>query len=176
MPLKLKRYGLRAIICCAIGLLLAVLGPSLVAVFWHATHKSVQRFDKLNIPVPFSFVALSRRENGINLLRAKPVFSSSFYQFESIQITKHEGQVSLDKWRASALRSALGDGYGGVKAYDLQLGDLPMACVERVAGGSQVHTTVLCANDGDIYVQYFGDAPGISDMRELLQKVRRSNQ
>jgi hypothetical protein len=174
MASKLTRYCLRIIICCAIGLLIGFSAPSLVAAFWHATHNRVQQFDIYEFPVPLSFI-LRRQENGIELLRAKPVFSSSFFQFELIRITKHLGQISIKQWRDAAPRTFLRDGFTGVKAYDLQFGGSPVSCVEYFVGRSQVRTTVLCVNDGDIYIEYFGDAQGVSDLREFLQDVRLAN-
>lgn len=174
MRSKIVRNSLRAAICCGIGLLLAGLGPTIVAGYWHLTHNRWQRFGIYEIQAPSPFI-FRKKANGVELVRARAGFSPTFYQFESIQITKRNGEVDSAKWRDAALRNAQHDGYSGVKAYDLAFDGSIVACIERLAAGSQVRTSVLCANNGDIYIEYFGDEEGVSDMREILQGVRRIN-
>jgi hypothetical protein len=169
---RLKRRVVFTTASCVVVLALAVLAPNIAAFGWHVIHSGKQQFGDYEIAVPSSFI-LQRTSTGIRLVRAKTTFSSTLYEFESVELNQAPGQVDIEKWRAGALQTLSNAGDKNAKGFDINIGGSPSACIEREQDDPSVRTIVLCKSTSNLTTQYFGNDGSLASMKDVLQTVQR---
>ncbi len=160
---------------CVIGISLILLGPTISGLLWRASHAHSVSFDGYQIAVPFPFLLRAQRD-GMQLLRLRPAWAWPFYRGESILITRNQRHNNVERWRADAESAVEGQGSTGVNAFDLQFAGSPVRCIQTAQHGGQVQTSIVCVNNGDLILQYFGDDRGVSGFRQFLNNgIRPAN-
>ena len=126
-----KKIFWRCVRVTAIGLLVVFLvagaGPSVITLGWHMFHKEPQRYGRLNIIVPRSFIAWNSTDD-IWLVRMKTISSPDLFKFESIVFKHDSGHASLEKWKENGLRAARTE--KGIKYFTISIGGNSSPCIE----------------------------------------------
>jgi len=78
MRRKLVRLCNGVVVGCALGSLLILLGPWIMAALWHVSHPRVYRFESYEVTVPFPFM-LWQGESGTMLVRLRPILAWRLY-------------------------------------------------------------------------------------------------